>query len=165
VNTALRRLLERAGSDDAPLQTSLDLYGELRAAAPESLHPLLADLFERNTYWELEAKGVTARPTGAGEWEVTMDLKARKVAVDEDGVETEVPMEDLVEIGVFAAAEGGGLGEPLSLQMHRVRSGEQRVVVTAPREPALAGIDPRNLLIDVRPGDNVREAARAATEP
>jgi hypothetical protein len=43
--------------------------------------------------------------------------------------------------------------------MHRVRSGEQRITLTVPWEPAGAGIDPRNLLIEVEPGDNFAEVA------
>jgi ABC-2 type transport system permease protein len=41
--------------------------------------------------------------------------------------------------------------------MRRVRSGEQRITVTVPRKPARAGIAPRNLLIDVKASDNLRE--------
>ena len=39
--------------------------------------------------------------------------------------------------------------------MHRVRTGAQTITVTVPQRPARAGIDPRHLLIDVEPGDNV----------
>ena len=66
-------------------------------------------------------------------------------------------MNDLVEVGVFKAAEDGGLGDPLYLRMHRVRSGEQRITVMVPEKPAGAGIDPRNLLIDVESADNLRK--------
>ena len=62
-----------------------------------------------------------------------------------------------VEIGLFAAAEDGGAGAPLYLHMHRIRSGEQSIPVTVARKPAWAGIDPRNLLIDVDAADNFRE--------
>ena len=96
---------------------------------------------------------------------MTLDVQARKVVVDSAGVETEVPMNDLVEVGVFAAAEDGGLGEPLYLRMHRVRSGEQRITVTVPRKPARAGIDPRSLLIDVKAEDNLREVLPHAPLP
>lgn len=68
-------------------------------------------------------------------------------------------MDDLVELGVFAAA---GDGVPPYLRMHRVRSGEQRITLTVPWEPARAGIDPRNLLIDVEPGDNLAEVTTGA---
>ncbi|HEV2149638.1 MAG TPA: M1 family aminopeptidase, partial [Longimicrobiaceae bacterium] len=165
VNTALRRLLEKHGSGAPPLATSLDLYRELQAVTPDSLRYLLHDLFEANTYWELAAERATAEQTEAGTWRVTLDVRARKVTVDTAGVETEVPMDDLVEVGVFAAGRGGGRGEPLYLRMHRVGSGEQRITVTVPREPARAGIDPRSLLIEVKTGDNVEDVGRAGALP
>ena len=157
VNTALRRLLQKHGSGEPPLPTSLDLYQELQAVTPGSLRSLLADLFEKNTFWELAAERVAARQMETGNWQVTLAVRARKVVVDPAGAETEIPMNGLVEIGVFAAAEGGALGEPLYLRPHRVRSGGQRITVTVPGKPARAGIDPRNLLIDVKPADNLRE--------
>jgi ABC-2 type transport system permease protein len=157
VNAALRRLLAEHGRGEPPLPTSLDLYRELRAATPDSLRPLLRDLFEANTFWALAAEGAAAEPAGGGAWRVTLDVRARKLVVDTVGLETEVPMDDVVEVGVYAAGDDGGRGEPLYLRMHRVRSGRQRITVTVPGRPARAGIDPRGLLIDDEPGDNVAE--------
>ena len=160
VNTALRRLLEKHGSGHAPLPTSLDLYRELQIVTPSALHPLLADLFEANTFWELSTEKVGAKPDGAGNWRVTLDVTARKVAVDTRGAETELPMDDLVEVGVFAAAKGDARGDSLYLGLHRVHAGRQRITLTVRGEPALAGIDPRHLLIDVTSGDNLRDVEK-----
>ena len=147
VNTALRRLVEKHRSGAPPLATTLDLYRELQAVTPDSLRPLLHDLFEVNTFWELETERVAAVETKAGTWQVTLDVRARKVVTDEAGVETEVPMDEPVQIGVFAPAEDGDeLSEPLYVQMHRIRSGEQTITVTVPRKPVGAGIDPYHLL-------------------
>ena len=96
---------------------------------------------------------------------MTLDVQTRKMAVDTAGVETEVPMDDLIEVGVFTGAEGEGLGEALYLQKHRVRSGEQRITVTVPSKPARAGIDPRRLLIDVEADDNAEEITRVENTP
>jgi hypothetical protein len=156
VNAALRRLIERHASGTPPLPTSLDLYRELQAVTPASLQYLLVDLFERNTFWELATHKVAAVQTKAGDWEVTLDVQASKMAVDTAGVETEVPMDDLIEVGVFASAADGDPGEPLYLRMHRVVSGKQRITVTVPNKPARAGIDPRSLLIDVKGEDNLQ---------
>ena len=156
VNDALQRLLEEHGSGASPLPTSLDLYRELQAVTPDSLQYLLHDLFEANTFWELETERATAVQTEADTWLVTLDVQARKVVVDTVGVETEVPMDDWVEVGVFAD-EGEALGEPLYVQMHRIRSAEQTITVTVPREPDRAGIDPYYLLIDWEIDDNIEE--------
>ena len=151
VDLALRRFLDRHRSNQPPFATSLDLYRELRAVTPDSLRQLLGDLFERNTFWELETHAATARPAAGGAWRVSLEVEARKVVVDTAGAETNMPMNDLVEIGVFAPG-----GKPLYLSMHRVRSGRQTITVTVPRQPGRAGIDPRHLLIDVEPDDNDR---------
>ena len=159
VDLAWRRLRERHASHEPPFATSLDLYRELRAVTPDSLQTLLGDLIERNTHWELTTQRATAEPMPTGEWRVSLVVDARKVAVDTLGAETEMPMNDLIEIGVYAPASDRGAEPPLYLAMHRVRSGPQTITVIVPERPARAGIDPRHLLIDVRPDDNVIEMA------
>lgn len=158
VNLAFRRLLEAHRSGAPPLATSLDLYRELQAVTPDSLRYLLHDLFAANTFWELETERAAAEQTDAGTWQVTLRVRARKVTVDPAGVETEMPMDEWVEVGVFAPTEEGAeFGETLYLQKHRLRSGEQTITLTVPREPADAGIDPYHLLIEVERFDNVEE--------
>ena len=98
-----------------------------------------------------------AEQTGAGTWKVTVDVRARKVVVDTAGVETELPMDDWVEVGVFAPAETGEASDtPLYLQKHRILSARQTITVTVPRKPARAGIDPDHLLIDLKMDDNIK---------
>ena len=105
-----------------------DLYAELRAVTPDSLHPLLVDLFETITLWELRTEQATVQSAGTGEHSVTLDVVARKVRADSVGNETEVPMDDLVEIGVFATGEAA----PIYLERHRIRSGAQEAPNRSP---------------------------------
>ncbi|WP_347156711.1 M1 family aminopeptidase [Pontibacter chitinilyticus] len=153
VNEALRRLLVKYGSV-TPLPTSLDLYQKLQETTPDSLHYLLADLFEKNTFWEVETESALATPTAAGEWQVKLEVQAQKVQVDTAGVETQVPMEEWVEVGAYTIGKEGE--EQLYLQRHHVHSGRQQLTFTVPRKPTYAGIDPRNLLIDTNMDDNIK---------
>ncbi|MGV3586958.1 MAG: ABC transporter permease [Adhaeribacter sp.] len=155
VNKALRRLLQKYQPQEAPLATTLDLYRELQAATPDSLHYLLHDLFEVNTYWELQTKRATTKQTGANAWQVTLEVQARKVVTDSTGVETEVPMNDWIAIGVFDQGKGVAPEEPLYLQKHRIRSGNQTLNLRVARRPSHAGIDPKHLLIDLKTEDNI----------
>ncbi len=157
VNGALRRYLEKFGGGGGLHPTSLDLYAELRAVTPDTLHPLLTDLFETITLWDVRATRAEAAPTGTGAYRLTLDVVGRKVRADSVGNETEVPMDELVEIGVFAPGEGAALGEPLHLQRHRIRSGVQTITVTVPRPPGRAGVDPYRRLIDRDWGNNMLE--------
>ncbi len=155
VTGAVQRLYAQHNSAAAPLPTTRDLYRELKATTPHSLQPLLADLYERNTYWNLEAKRATAEPAGQGQWRVTLDVVARKVTVDFRGTETEVPMNDLVEVGVYGDGGSATRGVQLYRSMHRIKHGAQQITVLVNAKPARAGIDPRNLLIETEPGDNM----------
>ncbi|MDO1449307.1 ABC transporter permease [Rhodocytophaga aerolata] len=156
VNRALRLLLEKHRQKEAPLATTLDLYRELQAVTPDSLHYLLHDLFEVNTYWMLETKRATTKQTSSGIWEVALDIESRKLVHDSTGVETEVPMDDWIEVGVFPPAKEDEPGPPLYLQKHRIRSGKQTILLQVSEKPARAGIDPNQLLIDLDSDNNIR---------
>ena len=152
VNAALRTLVETKVSS---LATTLDMYRELQAVTPDSLKPLLHDFFEVNAFWTFDTKRATAVRTASGAWQVAFDVDARKVVVDSAGAETEVPVNEWVELGVFADAKPGeSLGQPLYVQKHRIHSGRQTITVTVPGKPARGGIDPYNLL-DWEEGDNI----------
>ncbi|GAB3241253.1 M1 family aminopeptidase [Hymenobacter seoulensis] len=155
VNGALRQLLAHHRPGTLPRPTSLDLYRELKAATPDSLHPLLRDLFEVNTFWELTTKAASAQRLPGGQWQVTLRVQASKQAVDSAGTETKLPLQEWVEIGVFApAAAGKQAGRTLYRQMHRLTASQQTIVVTVATRPATAGVDPRHLLIDWKTEDN-----------
>ena len=88
---------------------------------------------------------------------MTLDVQARKVVADSAGIETEVPMYEWTEDGIFATVKGGERVEPLYLQKHHIISGKRQIKVSVPGKPTCAGIDPYKLLTDTVGGDNVEE--------
>ncbi|HET7550649.1 MAG TPA: M1 family aminopeptidase [Gemmatimonadaceae bacterium] len=164
VNTALRRYLEKYRDAGPPYPTSRDLYAELRAVTPDSLQYLLKDLFETVTLWDVRTERAAVQPTGSGEFVVTLDVVAKKARADSVGHLTEVPMNDLVEVGVFAPGEGDTPGAPLYLKHQRIHSGKQTIRITVPSRPARAGVDPRHELIDRDTHDNVVTVIDAVQE-
>jgi ABC-type transport system involved in multi-copper enzyme maturation permease subunit len=158
VNLAYRRLIEKQNAGLLGPATSLDLYRELQIVTPDSLQYLLHDLFEANTFWELKTKQVSAKQLNGGSWQVTLELQTRKVVVDPAGNETVIPMDEWMEIGVFApTGSGSDFGKTLYLRKHRIHSGQQTITLTVPTRPADAGVDPCHLLIDTEPFDNVEK--------
>ena len=158
VNGALRRFRERFSGPHAPPPTSRALYAELQAVTPDSLRPLLSDLFEHITLWNVRADSARADPVGGGAYRLTLFVDASKARADSIGNQTPVAMNDLVEVGVFAGPpRGGSPGEALYLKRHRIRAGKQTIVLTVPRLPARAGIDPYRTLIERERDDNLAE--------
>lgn len=166
VNSALRRLLEKYRDSGPPYPTALDLVRELRAVTPEPLQPLITDLFETVTLWDVKVDRASVARTADGQFEAALDITAKKLRADSAGKESETPMDDLVEVGVFGPAdsdsEGGG-GAPDFVQRHRIRGGKQTIRLTSPREPARVGIDPLRKLIERERADNVVEVKCCGT--
>lgn len=156
VNDALRAMLQKYSSTP-PLPTTLDFYRELQAVTPDSLRYLVHDLFAANTFWEMKTESATTKQTKPGTWQVTLEVEARKVTVDSIGIETNVPMNDWIEIGVYPAqAENGSSAKALYLKKHRVSTGRQTILLTLSKQPGRAGIDPNHLLIDLNMHNNTR---------
>ena len=125
----------------------------MRAVTPPSLHYLLTDLFETMTLWDVKTQSATTRRLPDGKYEVTLEVLAQKLRADGIGVETATPMNDLVEVGVFAS----GKDDPFYLTRHRIRTGKQTLRIIVPQEPLRAGVDPNRKLIERERDDNVVE--------
>jgi hypothetical protein len=151
VNGALRCFLEKYRGSGPPYPTSLDLYAELRAVTPPPLHDLLTDLFETITLWDVKTQSAAVRRRGDGQYEVTLEVVAQKLRADSIGHEIATPMNDLLEVGVYAP----GKEDPIHLARHRIRSGKQTIRIIVPQKPSRAGVDPFRKLIERERGDNV----------
>ena len=153
VNAALKAFLDQWKYKGPPYPTSRDLLVHLRAATPDSLGYLIDDLFERVTLYDNAVERATYRRLRNGSYQVDVRVRARKVRADSLGNETQVPLDDRIEIGVFGASKE----IPLYLAKHRIRAGVQTVRVIVKEMPERAGIDPLHKLIDREGDDNVRE--------
>ncbi|HEX8059556.1 MAG TPA: ABC transporter permease, partial [Cyclobacteriaceae bacterium] len=158
VDSAMLSFLDKFRSGEAPRATTLDLYAELQKVTPDSLQYLVHDLFEANTFWELETEKATVTGLDSTTWVVAIDVKTRKVVVDSAGVETEVPMnKEWIEIGVF---ENRALSRPpLLVTKRQVMSGVQTLVleVKSTNKPGRVAIDPYHTLIDLEPNNNYKK--------
>lgn len=166
VNVALRRLLDAHPPGSTPLATTLDLYRELQAVTPKQYRGVLHDLFAVNAYWELAATQARTKKLADGRWQLSLDLRARKLVVDATGAEREQPLGEWIEIGVYPGAAKKQenrqviVGTPMYLQKHRITRANELITLVVPSEPGHAGVDPRSLLVDVRPRDNFVDVAR-----
>ena len=124
VNGALRQL---AGAPPPRHAAPSHLAGPLPGAADghAGLAPTAAARPVRaNTFWELETETATAQQLKGGTWQLTLTLQASKLAVDSAGTETKLPMQEWVEIGVFAPAGAGKAGRQAALPAkapHQIR--------------------------------------------
>ena len=160
VNQALRTLVDRFGYKSYPYPTSQDLIDALRDATPDDMKYLIDDLFYKIVLFENRTLATSYRPTNDGKFEVTIEVECRKFEADDDGKQTEVAVNDWIEIGAFAEPDGDSkYGETLYRERVKIdrNKGEYKFIVD--QEPALAGVDPFLMLIDRLPDDNLKKPA------
>jgi len=157
VNRALRKVLTQYGYQGAPYPTSWALVDALREETPAQYQYLLKDLFEDITLFSNRATKATAKKRADGKFDVTVNVETHKYKADAKGVETEVPVDDWIEVGALAApAKGKHYGLVLAHQLVHMTGKNGTYTFTTDTLPDKAGIDPRLLLIDRVPDDNLK---------
>jgi aminopeptidase N len=158
VNRTLRRLLRQYAFQTAPYPTTLDFLRVLREEVGPKYDALITDLFSKITLYDLKAKSVTWKKRSDGRYNVDVTVDAHKYYADGKGVQTEAPMDEAVNIGLFTAKPGdAGFGKAnvLTNAPLRIRSGTQTLHLVASAPPGFAGIDAYNMWIDRNSDDNV----------
>jgi aminopeptidase N len=158
VDRALRRLLQRYAFRSAPYPNPVDFLQLLREEAGPGHDALIADLFEKITLLDAKATDPKATKRADGRWDVTFAVEAKKFYADGTGRETEAPLDEAFDVGVFTAKPGDrGFDAKSVLAMERrtIRTGRQTVTLTVDREPTWVGVDPYNKRIDRNSDDNL----------
>jgi hypothetical protein len=158
LNRALKRFLEDKAFQMPPYTTSAELLDYIRAEAPAAAQDLITDLFQKITFYDNRVVEAKATRRDDGRWDVALTLKAGKLYSDGLGKETPAPIDDQVEVAVFARAPGAkeSAEKVLFLERRRITEAEPSITVTVDEEPFEAGFDPYNKLIDRVPADNRR---------
>jgi hypothetical protein len=158
VNAALRSFLEKFRYAPPPYPVSLDALDAFYAYTPDSLDYIVKDLFEDITLFENRCREASVKDLGNGKWEVSIKVECAKIKADELGKETEVALNDFIEIGAFAVPEKDKTyGKTLYRQRVKITQKEQFFTFTVDEKPEKAGVDPFSLLIDRNPVDNVKQ--------
>ena len=154
LNAALARYIKQVAFQPPPFTTTRDLIKILREVTPPGQQHLIEDLFETITLFDNKVVSASVAPR-EGKFVVTLELATRKLRADGLGLESEIPIADEIEVGVFAApAPGEELGRPMHLERHSFTASSSTIEIVVEEMPVRVGIDPYNKLIDRSPRDN-----------
>ncbi len=157
VNRALRHLLHDYAFKGAPYPASKDFVADLRAEAPADRQQLITDLFQKITLYDLRAVHASSKKRADGRYDVTLQVSAKKLYANGQGKETEAPLDEPFDIGLFDKEPGKadfGSKDVILFKHLAVRSGKQSFTFTVDRAPKFAGVDPYNKAIDRNSDDN-----------
>ena len=158
VNRALRKIVQQYAYAQPPYPTAWTLVDALREQTPSDKQYLLKDLFEDITIFSNRTTEATARKRADGKYDVTIEIDTHKYKADAKGNETEVPINDWIDIGAFAKPEKDKkYGKTLYRERIHVAEAHSTHTFTVDELPDEAGVDPFLLLIDRVPDDNVKK--------
>jgi hypothetical protein len=158
VNRALRKVIRRYAYNPPPYPTSYALVDALREETPPHLRYLINDLFEDITLFSNRTLDATAVKRPDGKYDVTINVETHKYKADAKGNETEVPVDDWIDIGAFAKPEKGRkYGKTLYRDRVHIANNKSTYIFTVAELPDEAGVDPFLLLIDRIPDDNTKK--------
>jgi len=155
VNTAFRRFNKEWRFKDAPYPTSADLLKEIRKVTPDSMQYIIHDMFETITLFENKTDSATYHEINENQFEVSLSVSAEKVRADSTGIETEIPINDWIDIGVYGK-NSAGKDSLIYLKKHKITKKENDFKIMVSSKPRKAGIDPLHKLIDRHSGDNTK---------
>jgi ABC-2 type transport system permease protein len=140
-------------SADQPYPDTRMLVDALMAQTPEEYRYLVDDGFNRIVLYDNKAISAVSEKTPDGKYKVTLNVQARKLQADGNGVESPMPLADYIEIGVFSGKKDSE--KPLYMKKEKLTQERQTFTIVVEQQPTRAGIDPYNKLIDRIADDNM----------
>jgi ABC-type transport system involved in multi-copper enzyme maturation permease subunit len=105
LNAALAKYIKTVAYQEPPYTTALEFLSYIKQATPDSLQYILTDMFETITLYENKAEKASYTQTPEGKYKVALTVNAKKLRADTLGVETEIPIDDWIDIGVLGKDE------------------------------------------------------------
>ncbi|HEY3056610.1 MAG TPA: M1 family aminopeptidase [Thermoanaerobaculia bacterium] len=156
VNAALRKFIHDHAFSGPPYTTAGELVRDFREVTPPEFQNVVTDLFERIILYDNQTREASATKRADGKYVVKLTVASTKLRSDAKGEEKPVPVDDWIDIGVFAAGKKENLGKPLFMEKRRITKPIETFEIVVSEKPARAGIDPYHKLIDRNPKDNTK---------
>lgn len=158
LDNALKAFVSEFQYQQNPYPTTLDLVRHLKTGLATEQQQFIDRLFNDITLYDLRLLAVDTKPMPNDQVQLTLTVEAHRQLADAKGNETEQPLDEWVDIGVFAhdPDDFSADATPLYLQKHRLVSGQQTLTLTVPTSAAYVGVDPYIKLIDRDSIDNIK---------
>ncbi|MEL6696298.1 MAG: M1 family aminopeptidase [Bacteroidota bacterium] len=153
INSALNRFVDDWAFREDLYPTTIDLLAYFRDVTPDTLQYLITDMFENITLYENRMRETEYTELENGQYQVDMTIHTVKYVADSLGTETQVSMDDWIDVGIFVEDQKGK-DSLIYLQKHRFNQDTTNLEIVVDMLPLKAGIDPINKLIDRNPNDN-----------
>jgi hypothetical protein len=158
LNGALKQYVQAVAFQNPPYTNSPEFVGYIRRAAPDSLQPLLTDLFDRITLYDNRVTDATAKKLPDGRYQVDMTVTSSKFYSDSLGTQRPAPIRETLPVAVFPeTGKDKRPPAPLLLVKQRLHPGSNKLRFIVAQKPANVAVDPYHELVDRDLEDNRKD--------
>jgi len=165
LNNALKSFLEQFKFSEAPLPTTIDLLRHINKDTSIEEKAIIQSLFASINIYDLKLLDIEVKEIDdnaqkksfEGLYEVTLYVDAKQVVADGQGIETEIDLLRLIDIGLFINNPNDlkERSEALYLRKHLIKTGRNVFTIRTKAKPNFATIDPFIHFIDRDLEDNL----------
>ena len=119
---------------------------------------LIEDGFNRIVLYDNKAVSAKWQKQPDGKYDVAVEVQAHKSQADGNGVESAMPLNDYIEVGVFTGRKNEE--KPLAIRREKMTQEHATYHFVVDQQPTRAGIDPYNKLVDRIADDNMMDTSR-----
>ncbi|MDW3652326.1 MAG: hypothetical protein R8P61_34940 [Bacteroidia bacterium] len=148
MNRILGNFLDVYRFKGPPYPLSIDFLSYLKEESPDSLNYLIEDYFEKVILHDGKIEHAEMRQQGSG-YELEVELSLKKEEHLDIGQYEELPLDDLVEIGIYDAKD-----ELIRLERFWMKEGRKSLKFNLEKQAAKVVLDPNLLQIDRDLRDN-----------
>jgi ABC-2 type transport system permease protein len=150
MNSSMKEALQTFGGARTQYMTTLDFLDILKKKIPKDDIPIVEDMLEKIVLFQNRPLMADAKRLSDDKYEVTIKVSSEKIYSDKFGKEENADFQQKMDIGILDKDENY-----LYLKKHLISNGETDFKIQVSGQPAMAGIDPLNILIDRNSGDNI----------
>ncbi|WP_299217242.1 M1 family aminopeptidase [uncultured Aquimarina sp.] len=162
VNVALRRFIRDWDSFEGLKKTKIDRYATTKDLLPyfrevtaDSLQYVITDLFETVTLHECQITEATYNKVSDNQYKVKLNLDVDKYKVADINNESNIPVNDWIDIGVYAQGTNGE-EELIYLKKHNITKHATELQIIVDQKPTRVSVDPKGKIIDKKIENNSR---------
>lgn len=154
VNAALKSFLTEYKYKAPPYPTSNDFLRHIQPKVPDSLQYLIGDWFEDITLYDYRIKEASLNEIDSNNYEVSLQVEAKKIKSDSIGNEINVPVQEWVDIGFYGDDDEKELIYSEKVLLNKE---SQTINIKLPQKPTKAAIDPKRLYVERVIDDNSKK--------
>lgn len=158
VNKALKEVVQRYGYQEPPYLNSKEFLDIIYSQVPDSLQYMAEESFEDIILYSNSVKSVEVIKEN-DKYKLDIDLNCYKVRSDSIGNETEIPLDDWIEVLAFSESVVNGtkvkeIANPDN-RWFKLHSGNNKITFSVATKPVEVGVDPLYKLVDKNVFDNI----------